>query len=144
MSQQAKKPIKKLEKNRTLFNPQQWLFLEHFLAVGKRTFGNYMQSALAAGYTLATAKNFSVRERQWLEKALAEIGGKPTDPKSMVNKARSVLDKSLSSPDEKLAQDTGKFVAKNYDPEAKERTDLTTGDGKIEQIRVTFGRKAKK
>lgn len=107
------------------YTSQQIDFALRYYMPTSPTFENALQSALKAGYSENYAKNITVADIVWLQQILVDIVGKPTDKKNLVVKAKKVLDKSLSSEDLKLAQDTAKFVAKStvefaekQDPEA--------------------------
>lgn len=99
-----------------ILDPRQALFLELYARPGE-TFGNAYQSALKAGYSEEYAKNLKTRQN-WLSENVNEI----TKDK-LVKKAKRVLNKSLDSEDERLAQDTAKFVAKT-DIEFSEKSQI--------------------
>lgn len=111
-------------------DPKQSEFLRLYLTPGTTYFGNALQSALKAGYTQEYSESILQKDLKWLADGIAEIVGRPTDKKNLVNKAKKVLDKSLDSDDERIAQDTAKFIAKT-DPEFSEKTDLTTNGESI-------------
>lgn len=90
-----------------VLDPRQALFLEYYLKPGTDTFNNIYQSALKAGYSESYADNFRKSERTWMSGHVGEV-----TKDELVKKAKKVLNKSLDSDDEKLAQDTAKFVAK--------------------------------
>ena len=54
------------------FNPQQELFLKNFLDPNSKTFGNYTQSAIGAGYTRDYAESLSSQMPKWLDEALQD------------------------------------------------------------------------
>lgn len=95
------------------------------------TYGNALQSALKAGYKQEYAEVITTKDLVWVEGILSEIVGKPEDKANLVAKAKKVLSKSLDSPDDKLAQDTAKFIA-NTDAEFSKKQDFTSGGEKIQ------------
>jgi hypothetical protein len=103
-------------------DPRQIAFLKYYLTPGTPLFNNALQSALKAGYTQEYSENILQFDLKWLADGIAEIIGKPTDKKNLVAKAKKVLDKSLDSADEKISQDTAKFIAKT-DVEFAEKVD---------------------
>ncbi len=109
-------PSNKLE------DPRKLAFLKYYLTPGTDLFNNALQSALKAGYTQEYAENILQFDLKWLQEGISELIGKPTDKKNLVAKAKRVLDKSLDSADEKIAQDTAKFIAKT-DVEFAEKQD---------------------
>lgn len=100
-----------------LLDPRQALFLEYYLKPGTETFSNIYQSAVKAGYRKEYAESIN-SQVSWLSESLGTV----TKDK-LVSKAKKVLDKSLDSADEKIAQDTAKFIAKT-DVEFSEKTEL--------------------
>ena len=113
------------------FTPQQIDFAMRYYLPNSPTYGNVLQSALKAGYSPKYAKSgLMTRDLEWVEKILLEIVGKPTDKSTLVNKAKKVLSESLDSTDEKLEQDTAKFIA-NTDPEFSRKQDITSDGEKI-------------
>lgn len=102
---------------------RQSAFLKYYLTPGTDLFNNALQSALKAGYTQEYAESILQKDLKWLAEGVAELVGKPTDKKNLISKAKKVLDKSLDSKDEKIAQDTAKFIAKT-DPEFAEMQKL--------------------
>lgn len=100
-----------------LLDPRQALFLEYYLKPGTETFSNIYQSAVKAGYSKEYAESIN-SQVSWLSESLGTV----TKDK-LVSKAKKVLDKSLDSADEKIAQDTAKFIAKT-DVEFSEKTEL--------------------
>lgn len=111
-------------------DPKQSEFLRLYLTPGTEYFGNALQSGLKAGYTREYSESILQKDLKWLKDGIAEIVGRPTDKKNLVNKAKKVLDKSLDSEDERVAQDTAKFIAKT-DPEFSEKADITTNGESI-------------
>lgn len=127
------KVAKTTEPRSKKYTPQQVDFALRYYLPTSSTFGNALQSALKAGFSKNYAKNITCdsQETTWVEKILVEILGKPEDKASLVAKAKKVLSQSLDSYDDKLAQDTAKFIAKT-DPEFSEKQDITSGGEKLE------------
>lgn len=100
-------------------DPRQAKFLANYLDPNSKTYSNILQSALDAGYSREYAENFRIKEREWVSDSVGVV----TKDK-LVSKAKRVLDKSLDSADEKIAQDTAKFVAKT-DVEFSEKQEHT-------------------
>lgn len=115
------------------YTPQQIDFALRYYLPTSPTFGNALQSALKAGFSKSYAKTITSEGQNttWLEKIISEILGKPEDKANLIAKAKKVLNKSLDSPDDKLAQDTAKFIA-NTDPEFSKKQDITSGGEKID------------
>lgn len=107
-----------------LEDQRQTVFLRLYLTPGTKYFNNALQSGLQAGYTQEYSESILQKELKWLADGVSEIVGKPTDKKNLVAKAKRVLDKSLDSEDEKIRQDTAKFVAKT-DAEFSEKQEHT-------------------
>lgn len=101
-----------------VLDPRQAKFLTNYLDPNSKTYSNIYQSALDAGYSESYADNMRAKSLKWVSGNVGEV----TKDK-LVSKAKRVLDKSLDSPDEKIAQDTAKFVAKT-DSEFSEKQDL--------------------
>ena len=99
-------------------DPRQAKFLELYLNPKSKSFSNVYQSALAAGYSENYATNLKSKVN-WLVE-----NGREVTKEHLVSKAKKVLDKSLDSADEKIAQDTAKFVAKT-DIEFSEKQEHT-------------------
>lgn len=118
------------QKNSKIQDPRQATFLKLYLTPGTMYFNNALQSALKAGYTQEYSENILQFDLKWLQDGISELIGKPTDKKNLVSKAKRVLDKSLDSEDERLAQDTAKFIAKT-DVEFSEKHDMTTNGESI-------------
>lgn len=55
-----------------ILDPQKEKFLKNFLDPNSKTFGNYRQSAMKAGYSQDYADNISVQMPKWLEDALGK------------------------------------------------------------------------
>lgn len=102
---------------KVLLDPRQALFLEYYLKPGTETFNNIYKSALKAGYSESYADNFRKKERDWMSGHVGEV-----TKDELVKKAKKVLNKSLDSQDEKIAQDTAKFIAKT-DSEFSEKSE---------------------
>lgn len=119
--------------NAKKYTPRQIDFALRYYLPTSPTFGNALQSALKAGFSKNYAKNITCdsQETTWVEKILVDILGKPEDKANLVAKAKKVLSRSLDSPDDKLAQDTAKFIAKT-DPEFSEKQDITSGGERID------------
>lgn len=112
------------------YTPQQLDFAMRYYLPNSPTYGNALQSAIKAGFSEKYAKTITTMGLDWIEKILLEIIGKPEDKANLIAKAKRVLNRSLDSPDDKLAQDTAKFIAKT-DPEFSEKQDITSGGEKI-------------
>jgi len=97
-------------------DPRQLDFLQRYLNPDSKTYSNAYQSALDSGYSEEYAKNLKSRVN-WLSESVKSV-----TKDELVTKAKKVLKKSLDSQDEKLAQDTAKFVAKT-DVEFSEKVD---------------------
>ena len=69
------------------FNPQQELFLKNLLNPKSETFGNFLQSALKAGYSQEYSESISYQMPNWLADALGKS--------RMVQKAEKNLDLAL-------------------------------------------------
>jgi hypothetical protein len=93
-------------------DPRQTAFLRLYLTPGTKYFNNALQSGLKAGYTQEYSENILQFDLKWLADGVSELIGNPTDKKNLVAKAKRVLDKSLDSKDERISQDTAKFIAK--------------------------------
>lgn len=106
-----------------LEDPRQSAFLKYYLTPGTPLFNNALQSGLKAGYTQEYSENILQFDLKWLAEGISELIGKPTDKKNLIAKAKRVLDKSLDSKDERLSQDTAKFIAKT-DREFAEQQDV--------------------
>lgn len=131
---QTKKPaVKKKKKTERAkrYTPQQLDFAMRYYLPNSPTYGNALQSALKAGYKQEYAEVITTKDLVWVEGILSEIVGKPEDKANLVAKAKKVLSKSLDSPDDKLAQDTAKFIA-NTDAEFSKKQDFTSGGEKIQ------------
>lgn len=112
------------------YTPQQIDFALYYYLPNSDTRGNAYASAKKAGYSETYAKSITVKGLEWLEKSLSEIVGKSIEKKNLVETAKRVLEKSLRSEDEKLAQDTAKFIVKTT-PEFSEKQDITSGGEKL-------------
>lgn len=104
--------------------PQQQLFLKNYLDPKSNTWGNALQSALKAGYSQEYAESITAKNLDWLSENVGKY-------KRMLEKAEVRLEASLDSDDEKIAQDTAKFIAKTIGKEIySERQEHTGKDGK--------------
>jgi len=119
------------------YTPQQIEFAMRYYMPTSKTYSNALQSALKVGFSENYAKNITTKDLNWLKKIVVEIVGVPTDKKNMVIKAKKVLDKTLTSKDERLAQDTAKFITKTT-TEFSEKSDVTSGGEKINVSLVEF------
>lgn len=104
------------------YTAQQIDFAIRYYMPTSSTYDNAYASAKAANYSDTYARNITDADVAWLKAIVLDIIGKPTDKNNLVSKAKKVLDKSLDSQDERLAQDTAKFVAKT-DVEFSEKVD---------------------
>lgn len=103
--------------------PQQSAFLKNYLDPKSPTWGNARQSAMKAGYSEEYADTITSQMPAWL----AENLGKH---QRMLMKAELRLEASLDSDDEKIAQDTAKFIAKTVGKQVySERSEITGADG---------------
>lgn len=102
---------------------RQVMFLRLYLTPGTKYFNNALQSGLKSGYSQEYSESILQKDLRWLADGVAELVGKPTEKKNLVKKAKIVLDKSLDSKDQRLAQDTAKFIAKT-DIEFSEKTEV--------------------
>ncbi len=125
------------------FTPKQIDFAMRYYVPTSSTYGNALQSALKAGYSREYAENITTFNLEWMGKIVSEIIGKSDDKQSLVLKAKKVLNKSLDSHDEKIAQDTAKFIAKT-DPEFSEKQDITSNGETIESVKITLINASKK
>lgn len=107
------------------FTPQQIKFAMFYYLPGSPTYGNARQSALRAGFSDKYSRNITVKNLNWIKDVVLEIGGKGVTKDKLVRKAKRVLDKSLDSEDEKIAQDTAKFIAKTT-TEFSEKQDIVS------------------
>lgn len=126
VAKKSKKPI-------TRYTRQQIDFALRYYLPTSPTYDNAYKSALAAGYSETYAKNITRFDLPWIENIVSEIIGDHTDKRSMVLKAKRVLNRSLDSSDEKLAQDTAKFIAKTT-AEFSEKSDITSNGDTIAPI----------
>ena len=116
----SKQKIKEKE-----FTPQQIKFAMFYYLPDSPTYGNARQSALRAGFSDKYSRNITVKNLNWIKDVVLEIGGKGVTKDKLVRKAKKVLDKSLDSEDEKIAQDTAKFIAKTT-TEFSEKQDIVS------------------
>lgn len=122
--------VKKNPDGTRRYTPQQIDFAMRYYLPNSPTFGNALQSALKAGYKQEYAEVITTKGLTWIENVVSEIVGSPTDKKNLVAKAKKVLERSLDAKDQRLAQDTAKFIAKT-DIEFSEKQDITSGGEKI-------------
>lgn len=111
--------MKKIDKTKTSekLDIRQLTFLKLYLTPGTKYFSNALQSALKAGFSKKYADVILSKDLKWLSDGLSEIVGKDTDVDNLRKKARKVLNKSLDSEDEAIAQNTAKFIAERTDKE---------------------------
>lgn len=107
------------------FTPQQIKFAMFYYLPDSPTYGNARQSALRAGFSDKYSRNITVKNLNWIKDVVLEIGGKGVTKDKLVRKAKRVLDKSLDSEDEKIAQDTAKFIVKTT-TEFSEKQDIVS------------------
>lgn len=118
------------------FNPQQELFLKYLLDPKGSTFGNFLQSALKAGYAQEYAESISYQMPNWLADALGKS--------RMVSKAERNLDTALEGGLDDLEKGGRPIQWKATEMTLKtlkkedysERTEVTGKDGKDLQINV--------
>lgn len=110
-------------------NPQQETFLKNFLDPKSLNFGNYRQSAMAAGYSQDYADNISVQMPEWLFNSL----GKSRKVIKAEKNLDDALDGLLDDPEKgkkdiqwKATEMTLKTLRKD---DYSERTELTGKDG---------------
>lgn len=101
-----------------VLDPRQAKFLDLYLDPSSKTYSNIYQSALQAGYSEGYAVNLKSKAN-WVTE-----NNRIVTKEELVTKAKKVLKKSLDSADEKIAQDTAKFVAKT-DAEFSEKQEHT-------------------
>jgi hypothetical protein len=106
-----------MTKPKELQEPRRALFLKLYTTPNTNYFSNIYQSAVKAGFSKEYAENMRIDSLKWVSEAVGTI----TKDK-LVEKSKRVLNKSLDSEDEKLAQDTAKFIAKT-DVEFSEKQD---------------------
>jgi hypothetical protein len=105
--------------NQYKFDPRQAQALSNYYNPNSPTYSNLLRSLIAAGYSEKSADGYSKNALKWLKESQGEV-----TKKELVVKAKQVLRKSLSSQDERIAQDTAKFIAKT-DHEFSEKTETT-------------------
>ena len=118
-------------------NPRRIKFGLYYYLPDSKTFGNAFQSAIRAGFSEKYAKNITVKNLNWLEEVVVEIGGRGVTKDRLVRKAKNVLNRSLDSEDEKLAQDTAKFIAKTT-VEFSEKQDLAVNSETLTVATLEF------
>jgi len=107
-----------------VLNPQQEVFLKHFLDPKSETFGNYLQSSLKAGYSQEYAENISSLMPKWLEETLEDS--------TLVRKALDNLSDFIGNEKNPTIQwDATKFTLKNLaSGKFSERQEVTGKGGK--------------
>ena len=105
-------------------DPRQSLFLAHYLDPKSETFSNALQSALKAGYSQETSESITSNMPTWLSESLGD--------NLLIKKAEENLLYFLTeTKDEKIKQDTTKFVAERLNKKKySTRSELTGADGK--------------
>lgn len=92
---------------------------------------------MRAGYTEEYADTILQKDLKWLDEAMSELVGKPTDKRNIVRKAKQKLDKLLDSNDDRVVADLTKFVLKT-EKEYSEKQELEhTGNITIQTINYT-------
>ena len=100
------------------------VFLSYYMSPDSETFSNARQSALKAGYGPEYAENLTGQMPTWLSDYIGKH-------QRMLTKAEERLEKSINSDDEKIAQDTAKFIAKTVGKAIySERQEMTGANGK--------------
>lgn len=90
----------------SILNPQQQEFLKNFLDPKSETFGNYLQSALKAGYSQEYSETISYQMPKWLNEALEDS--------QIVRKALDNLSEFLGDRENNaIRADLTKFTLKN-------------------------------
>lgn len=95
------------KKGSKIQDPRQATFIEYYLNPKSETFSNIYQSAIKSGYSETYADNMRAKTLKWVSGNVGEV-----TKDELVKKAKKVLKRSLDSEDERLAQDTAKFIAK--------------------------------
>ena len=108
-------------------SPQQVEFIKGYFDKSSPTFGNATQSAIKAGYTQEYADSITSQMPKWL----SDYMGKH---KRMLMKAEKVLENSLETKDDKLNQDTAKFLAKTLGKKHYSEKTETEVSGKLKVI----------
>lgn len=119
------------------YTPQQIDFAMRYYLPTSATYGNAYASAVGAKYSENYAKNITDADVQWIEEIVVDIIGAATDKRNLVAKAKKVLAKSLDAKDQRLAQDTAKFIAKT-DKEFSEKHDVMSDGEKLNVALVEF------
>lgn len=105
-------------------DPRQGLFLSFYMDPTSDTWSNALQSALKAGYSEEYANNITGNMPVWLSESIGKH-------QRMLNKAEIKLEAFMDSDDEKIAQDTTKFIAKTIGKSIySERSEMTGANGK--------------
>lgn len=97
-------------------DPRQAEFLKLYTNPKSETYNNIYKTAIKVGYSEEYAKSLR-NQVTWISENIGDI-----TKDELVKKSKQVLRKSLDSEDEKLAQDTAKFIAKT-DPEFSEKSE---------------------
>lgn len=114
--------MKKPTKSSKIQDPRQATFIEYYLNPKSETFSNIYQSAIKSGYSETYADNMRAKTLKWVSGNVGEV-----TKDELVKKAKKVLKRSLDSEDERLAQDTAKFIAK---------TDIEFSDKQETTVRI--------
>lgn len=105
--------------NQYKVDPRQAKFLEIYLNPKSPTYANAYRSAINAGYEDYYAKVIKSNAPKWVVEGVEEI-----TKNELVKKAKKVLKDSLDSDDERIRQDTAKFIAKT-DVEFSDKQEVT-------------------
>lgn len=105
-------------------SPQQLDFLKYYLDPTSETYSDAKNSALRAKYSQEYSETITTKGLIWLSDSVGQ-------KRKLVEKAKKKLDIFLDSEDEKIAQDTTKFVLKTIgkDEGFSERTEMTGKNG---------------
>lgn len=71
------------------FTPRQQRFMELYLDVGSKTFGNCYQSAIGAGFTDPTARNLTHNKPKWYSDLIGQNSG--IQPEHLVLKLTDII-----------------------------------------------------
>lgn len=122
-------PKKKQEEKNKILDLKQAKFIMYFSNPQSETYSNAYRSALKAGYSKTYAKNILNQSQEWLTVCLSEIIDNISKD-GLVLKAKKVLNKTLDSPNEKIAQDSAKFVLKT-EADFSDKHDVTSNGESI-------------
>lgn len=104
-------------------DPRQTLFLSYYLDPKSKTFSNALQSALKAGYSQETSESITSNMPSWLSESLG-------DNLLVKTAEKNLLYFLTETKDEKLKQDTTKFVSERLNKKKySSRNELTGKDG---------------